>query len=68
MVVLDRYRKGRQPCDNLVPGAGEWFGHVSHVCPTCDGLRVFCETCCRDHHEGGWETCLPKVTKGDDNE
>ena len=64
MQIDDEYRQGKQPCDNFVRGEFEYYYYdirISHCCPRCnseDGVRVFCETCCRDHHVGGWESCI----------
>ena len=62
MQIDDEYRQGKQPCNNFVRGEMEYHYTgigITHDCPRCggDGVRVFCATCCRDHHVGGWESC-----------
>jgi hypothetical protein len=48
-----------QPCENFTHNEidREWWGHASHCCPDCDGIRWLCGTCGKDHHEGGWNSC-----------
>ncbi len=59
----EEYKRGKQPCDNFVRHEMEYHYEgigISHCCPRCnskDGVRVFCATCSRDHHVGGWESC-----------
>jgi hypothetical protein len=54
-----RYEVGDQPCRNL-KRAQEGAGWANvHECPKCGGNRTFCETCCCDHHDGGWDACQP---------
>lgn len=59
------YKTGQQPCDNLTTVDEEWFGVVRHYCPKCGGLRIWCESCSRDHHQHGWETCVEKAEAND---
>ncbi|KKM05690.1 hypothetical protein LCGC14_1751480 [marine sediment metagenome] len=53
------YEVGRQPCDKFTSG-----DRTKHQCPDCGQFRVFCSKCSRDHHEGGWDTCVPRMSKG----
>jgi hypothetical protein len=43
-----------QPCDTFIDNS---LDSNVHQCPQCGGIRRFCENCCRDHHDGGWESC-----------
>lgn len=61
---------GEQPCDNYNPVTG-YFGANVHecYCPFIDGDKCsktvsLCETCHRDHHEGGAETCICRKNDG----
>lgn len=60
-----RYTVGQQPCQNLrrgdadVEALGVGNGMNVHQCPKCKGNRTWCENCCTDHHDDGWETCRP---------
>jgi hypothetical protein len=50
---------GKQPCQHFNPKK-EWWGSNRHMCIYCgkDDVSVsFCETCLRDHHQNGYETC-----------
>ena len=62
-----KYSAGEQPCKKFLPDEMEmrWWGVASHYCPICGGSRVFCETCKRDHHSMGWQTCTESRPKGD---
>lgn len=60
--MANRFTIGRQPCQDYVPkldgnGYAEWDN--VHQCIYCgdDTTVSFCLTCCRDHHENGYETC-----------
>lgn len=56
MFFRDDFENGQQPCSTFRPARdGGWDDQ--HACPYCDRTRSFCETCHRDHHEGGWQTC-----------
>jgi len=60
----NRYTQGQQPCQNLKRGEGSFPGVANvHQCPTCWGNRTWCENCCSDHHDAGWETCKPDAYK-----
>lgn len=48
-----------QPCGQFTPFESEFWGVVRHQCPDCLGMRIFCISCNRDHHMGGWNTCNP---------
>lgn len=69
---VPRYDIGRQPCQDLLRGdadiAALGLGNRmnTHQCPVCWGLRTWCENCCRDHHDGGWETCKPDAYREDE--
>ena len=59
------YSVGRQPCQNLkrAPGsiaAAPELANVHECYKGCGKTVSFCENCCRDHHEGGYETCVPE--------
>jgi hypothetical protein len=54
---MKKYKEGKQPCDNFNLELNENGTYDVHECPVCKKRRVFCENCCRDHHENGWETC-----------
>lgn len=60
-----RYTTGKQPCANFLRGdadimaLGEGNRMNCHQCPICEGNRAWCDNCCRDHHDNGWETCKP---------
>ena len=54
---MSEYTLGRQPCDKFHPMPNEHGTYDRHICPECGELRVFCENCCRDHHENGWAEC-----------
>ena len=62
---LERFTVGRQPCQNFlrgdadIPALGEGNRQNLHQCPKCWGNRAWCDNCHLDHHDGGWETCLP---------
>ncbi len=57
-MIREHYTVGQQPCENFNPTElGDWGGPMVHSCPICYGCRVWCDTCSRDHHKGGWETC-----------
>jgi hypothetical protein len=67
--MSDRYSIGKQPCQDLkrAPGgimAAPEMPNV-HECYRCGGNVSFCETCARDHHEDGYETCEPKTSRGE---
>lgn len=49
---------GNQPCESFDPGGGEGALQNYHECPGCPATRRFCNSCNRDHHEGGWDSCL----------
>lgn len=60
----NRYTVGSQPCQHLKRGEGSFPGVPNvHQCPTCWGNRTWCENCCRDHHDNGWDTCTPEAYK-----
>lgn len=52
---LDKSNDHCQPCESFTPSFDEGF--VPHQCPDCGGLRYFCSSCLRDHHDWGWESC-----------
>lgn len=57
------YSVGRQPCQNLkrAPGdiaAAPELANVHECYKRCGKTVSFCENCNRDHHEGGYETCV----------
>lgn len=62
---MSKYEVGQQPCQNFKPhrdgnGYAEWDN--AHECIFCavayENVTVsFCETCCKDHHANGYETC-----------
>lgn len=57
---MSDYTIGQQPCQNLQRAGGSAPGVLNeHQRPRCEGVRTWCENCCRDHHAGGWETCKP---------
>lgn len=63
-----RYTVGSQPCQNLKRGEGSFPGVANvHQCPKCWGNRTWCENCCRDHHDAGWETCKPNAYEDADD-
>ncbi len=65
---MGAYEDGAQPCDNFRPGADT----ARHECPGCKGLRMFCTSCSRDHHEDGWDKCqagkAPPASEGVNDE
>ncbi len=65
-MTKDIYEIGQQPCHILkrqMDGNEHGGWQNVHQCPICWGRRSFCQTCNRDHHEGGWETCTPEAYK-----
>jgi len=52
---------GQQPCNNFNPQIeyneyAQWSNR--HECYKHCGKTVsFCENCCRDHHEDGYDSC-----------
>lgn len=52
------FEVGEQPCPNFTE---EWEGALynRHECihRPCDKIVAFCQSCLRDHHEGGAGTC-----------
>jgi hypothetical protein len=66
-MVDSEYSKGQQPCATFKRHEMEYEdgGPIAHVCYRCRRIkarRVFCATCNRDHHSGGWDTCHPSDT------
>ena len=54
------YEVGKQPCNQFTFWLGDLLEtgiYSVHSCPRCKGERMFCATCRRDHHRGGWQTC-----------
>ena len=57
------YVVGRQPCEDFLRGdadiaaLGDGNRRNCHQCPVCEGRRAWCDNCCADHHEHGWESC-----------
>ena len=69
------YVVGRQPCADFLRGdadiaaLGDGNRRNCHQCPVCEGRRAWCDNCCADHHEHGWESCKPGAyTDADLNE
>jgi hypothetical protein len=58
MITDFLYKKGRQPCVNFSAANEDhrWAGNV-HECYNCQSTVSFCENCCKDHHENGYEHC-----------
>jgi hypothetical protein len=60
---MSAFTVGEQPCQNLLRGDSDALEPGNrmnaHQCPKCEGVRVWCDNCNRDHHQGGWETCKP---------
>ena len=57
---MPNYEIGRQPCQNFKPmrdGNGHATWDNQHDCLHCEGTVSFCETCSRDHHANGYDTC-----------
>lgn len=55
-MMYEKDDKTCQPCDNFQP-KDSYFGMERHSCPGCEGTRVFCENCYKDHHSNGWNSC-----------
>lgn len=57
------FTKGQQPCADYkgsLDGNGQAVWTNEHQCYRCEvGIVSFCESCHRDHHAGGYETCVP---------
>jgi hypothetical protein len=58
-----RFTTGRQPCDNYIAqmdGNQHAVWENEHQCYKCGGdvTVSFYENCKRDHHQGGYETCV----------
>ena len=74
MIIHKRERKmgfteGEQPCQSFMPQieANKYaIWENRHECYRCGGLVSYCENCHRDHHEGGYETCISKLKGGKD--
>ena len=59
---MNRFKIGQQPCNNFIPQLEEnEFGiwENRHQCYRCGGIVSFCVNCYRDHHDGGYENCIP---------
>lgn len=64
----EEYTLGRQPCRELKRGRGNIAAAPEvpnvHECYLgCGKTVTFCDNCCRDHHEGGYDSCLPGVNR-----
>ena len=51
------FERGKQPCNDFIPEDSHRVMGYTHHCPLCGGERVFCKSCCKDHHKNGWDTC-----------
>ena len=64
--MTERYTTGKQPCQNFDPEIEvdeHAFWPNVHQCYRCEGTVSFCITCCKDHHSGGYETCVAQSQK-----
>ena len=53
-----------QPCSDFQNPYHDPTGlENSHICPRCGGIRHMCRNCNRDHHDGGWQSCLNEQIK-----
>ncbi len=48
-----------QPCQDFQPGGM----YSVHECPECYGVRRECVNCGRDHHDGGWNSCVKSAVR-----
>ena len=65
---MSKYTTGRQPCLDYygqLDGNGEAMWTNEHDCYCkdaqggfCSGKVSFCNTCSRDHHSNGFDTCV----------
>jgi hypothetical protein len=54
------FTAGRQNCHDYRPSLNEWGMPNVHECCFCktkEGTVSFCESCMRDHHDGGLDNC-----------
>ena len=68
---VSRFMVGTQPCRNFKPREQDFdacygFGYHSEECPICKIEVIFCDTCNKTHHSGGWQQCLNKAYAQDD--
>lgn len=61
MSYLDNSAEERQPCDRWSPAdmLTSWASDT-HECTNCGGIRRECGNCGKDHHVGGWQSCVRK--------
>lgn len=60
------FTEGKQPCDNFRPQleANEYaVWENRHQCYECGGEVSFCLNCMKDHHDGGYDSCVDKRVK-----
>jgi len=56
---LDRTDEQCQPCENYKHAEFEGDSPTPHECyKGCGGRVYFCDNCKRDHHGGGYNTCI----------
>lgn len=61
-----QFTVGQQPCQNFTPREyGSWGGMLTHECYCghkkgldCTKSVAMCSNCMKDHHEGGYESCV----------
>jgi hypothetical protein len=62
MTARRKFCEGDQPCDNFSPSRdGNEFAtwDNEHYCyKDCGKTVSFCTHCSRDHHEGGYQSCI----------
>lgn len=58
-MLTDQFKVGKQPCSKFKSMDEDYrFSGNVHSCIYCNNKTVsFCENCCKDHHENGYETC-----------
>lgn len=57
---LDKSNDYCQPCRNF-KRKDPLYG--THQCMACGGTVHECSSCGRDHHDGGWSSCLPSILR-----
>jgi len=59
MIDSKKYTEGRQPCDVFLSEDDYWVGSGNaHACYACNDEVSFCKNCKKDHHAGGYGSCI----------
>lgn len=47
-----------QPCENFTDPTDSRPEYNYHECFRCGGIVQWCQNCHKDHHQGGYQTCI----------